>query len=128
MVTATTQGVKVSVIPEYQPEYSSPGQSHFVFSYRVLIENHSDYTVQLLRRHWFIFDSDNTVREVEGEGVIGLQPTLEPGHTHEYISACNLRTTMGKMLGTYLIERLMDGKQFNVQIPEFVMVTPYRLN
>jgi ApaG protein len=60
MVTATTQGVKVSVIPEYQPEYSSPGQSHFVFSYRVLIENHSDYTVQLLRRHWFIFDTSTS--------------------------------------------------------------------
>lgn len=128
MVTATTQGVKVSVIPEYQPEYSSPGQSHFVFSYRVLIENHSEHTVQLLRRHWLIFDSDGTMREVEGEGVIGQQPILEPGQTHEYTSACNLRTTMGKMTGTYLMERLMDGRKLKIQIPEFVMVTPYRLN
>lgn len=128
MITATTQGVKVSVVPEYQPEYSSPGQLHFVFSYRIRIENHSDYTVQLMRRHWLIYDSNSTVREVEGEGVIGQQPVLEPGQTHEYTSACNLRTTMGKMIGTYLMERLMDGKQFRVQIPEFTMVVPYRLN
>ncbi len=127
-ITAITSGVKVSVITQYQPSYSSPLQEHFVFTYRISIENNSENTVQLLRRQWFIFDSNATVKEVEGEGVIGVQPVLEPGEVHEYISGCNLKTSIGKMQGTYLMERLIDGKQFHVEIPEFNLIVPYRLN
>ncbi|WP_394996193.1 Co2+/Mg2+ efflux protein ApaG [Emticicia sp.] len=125
---AVTAGVKVSVSIEYQPSYSSPLQEHFVFTYRIKIENNSENTIQLLRRQWFIFDSNATVREVEGEGVIGLQPVLEPGEVHEYVSGCNLKTSIGKMVGTYLMERLIDGKEFHVEIPEFNLIVPYRLN
>ncbi len=128
MVTEITEGVKVTVATEYQPEYSSPPQEHYVFTYKICIENCSEYTVQLLRRHWHIHDSNGSIREVEGEGVIGLQPVLEPGETHEYVSGCNLKTNIGKMKGTYLMERIVDGKQFRVRIPEFAMVVPYRLN
>jgi ApaG protein len=53
---------------------------------------------------------------------------LEPGETHEYISGCNLKTGIGKMKGTYLMERVVDAKQFRVRIPEFTMIVPYRLN
>lgn len=126
--TAVTAGVKVTVKTEYQPSYSNPLQEHFVFTYRICIENNSENTVQLLRRQWFIFDTNATVREVEGEGVIGLQPVLEPGETHEYVSGCNLKTTIGKMMGSYLMERLIDGKQFHVEIPQFNLIVPYRLN
>lgn len=128
MITATTEGVKVSVATEYQPQYSSAAQTHYVFTYRIRIENNSENTVQLLRRHWTIFDSNGTIREVEGEGVVGLQPVLEPGEAHEYVSGCNLKTTMGKMTGTYLMERIIDGNRFRVAVPEFTMVVPYRLN
>ena len=128
MVTQITEGVKVSVVTEYQPEYSTPLQSHFVFAYKISIENCSDQTVQLLRRHWFIYDSDGSVREVEGEGVVGQQPVLEPGETHEYVSGCNLKTSIGKMKGTYSMEKIVDGKNFMVNIPEFIMIAPYRLN
>lgn len=128
MVTEITEGVKVTVATEYQPEYSSPAQEHYVFTYKISIENCSEYTVQLLRRHWHIHDSNGSIREVEGEGVIGLQPVLEPGEIHEYVSGCNLKTNIGKMKGTYLMERIVDGKLFRVRIPEFTMVVPYRLN
>ncbi|MFC0183076.1 ApaG protein [Pseudarcicella hirudinis] len=128
MISAITEGVKVSVQTEYQAEYSNPLHEHFVFSYRIRIENESDFTVQLLRRHWFIHDANGTIREVEGEGVIGKQPVLEPGEFHEYVSGCNLNTSIGKMVGTYLMERIMDGKHFMVQIPGFSMIAPYRLN
>lgn len=128
MVSSVTEGVKVSVKTEYQSDYSSPMQAHYVFTYRVTIENASDHTIQLLRRHWIISDSNGTVREAGGEGVVGLQPVLEPGEIHEYISGCNLRSSMGKMVGTYLIERIIDGKQVVINIPEFTMIVPYRLN
>jgi ApaG protein len=127
-ITASTEGVRVSVLTEYQPEYSSPYQSHFVFSYRIRIENHSDNTVQLQRRKWLIFDSNATVREIEGEGVVGLTPILEPGESHEYISGCSLKSSIGKMSGSYVMERLADGKKFRVMIPEFSLIAPFRLN
>ncbi|WP_242918290.1 Co2+/Mg2+ efflux protein ApaG [Pontibacter liquoris] len=128
MDTKTTEGVKVTVTTNYLPDYSSPVQQHFVFAYKIKIENNSEFTVKLLRRHWYIHDSTGVVREVEGEGVVGQQPTLEPGESHEYVSGCNLKTGMGKMRGTYLMERLVDGKQFNATIPEFTLVVPYKLN
>lgn len=128
MVSALTEGVKVSVITEYQPAYSDPKQEHFVFTYKILIENYSTNTVQLLRRYWNIFDSNGTVRKVEGEGVVGQKPILEPGELHEYVSGCNLRTGIGKMVGTYLMERIADGHQFEVSIPQFTLVAPYLLN
>lgn len=127
-ITASTEGVKVSVLTEYQPEYSSPYQSHFVFSYRIRIENHSDNIVQLQRRRWIIFDSNATVREIEGEGVVGLTPILEPGESHEYVSGCSLKSSIGKMSGSYVMERLADGKKIRVMIPEFSLIAPFRLN
>lgn len=128
MVTEITEGVKVSVETEYQPEYSSPSQYHYVFTYRITIENGSENTIQLLRRHWFIHDTNTTLREVEGEGVVGQQPVLEPGQSHKYVSGCNLKSGIGKMRGTYLMERIVDGKKFEVIIPEFTMVVPFKYN
>jgi ApaG protein len=128
MDTKTTEGVKVTVTTNYLPDYSSPVQQHYVFAYKISIENNSEFTVKLLRRHWFIHDATGVVREVEGEGVVGQQPVLEPGDSHEYVSGCNLKTGLGKMRGTYLMERMVDGKQFKVTIPEFTLIVPYKLN
>ena len=128
MISKITEGVRVSIETDYQQEYSSPMQAHYVFTYRILIENYSEQTVRLLRRHWFIYDANGLMREVEGEGVVGQQPILEPGASHEYVSGCNLKTEMGKMRGTYLMERIVDGKQFTVVIPEFMLIAPFKLN
>ncbi len=128
MIAEITQGVKVSVETEYQPAYSNPDQFHFVFTYRITIENQSGFTVQLQRRHWHISDAGFEVREVEGEGVVGQQPVLEPGQAHQYVSGCNLKSGIGKMHGTYQMERVMDGAKFEVTIPAFTMVTPMKLN
>ncbi|MEK6480827.1 Co2+/Mg2+ efflux protein ApaG [Catalinimonas sp. 4WD22] len=128
MVTEVTDGVKVTVVTEYQPDYSSPAQNHYVFTYHITIENNSEYTVKLLRRHWFIADAGFPTREVDGEGVVGKQPVLEPGDTHQYVSGCNLKSGIGKMHGTYLMERVVDGKNFLAAIPAFSMLAPYRSN
>ncbi len=128
MPTTTTQGVTVSVTTNYLPDYSSPTQEHFVFAYKIMIHNNSDLTVKLLRRHWHIHDASSPVREVEGEGVVGRQPVLEPGQSHHYMSGCNLKSGVGKMRGTYLMERVANGQEFNVEIPEFTLMVPFRLN
>ena len=128
MPTTTTQGVTVTVTTSYLPDYSSPAQEHFVFAYRIEIRNDSEFTVKLLRRHWYISDANTSTREVEGEGVVGRQPVLEPGEAHQYVSGCNLKSGVGKMRGTYLMERVANGEQFRVNIPEFTLVVPFRLN
>jgi ApaG protein len=99
-----------------------------VFTYRITIENQSEYTIQLLRRHWLISDAGFTAREVEGDGVVGQQPVLEPGQNHQYVSGCNLKSGIGKMVGTYQMERIVDGVKFQVVVPEFTMIAPIRLN
>lgn len=128
MPTTTTQGVTVTVTTNYLPDYSSPSQDHYVFAYRIEIRNDSEFTVKLLRRHWYISDANTGVREVEGEGVVGRQPVLEPGETHQYVSGCNLKSGVGKMRGTYLMERFGNGARFEVEIPEFTLMVPYRMN
>lgn len=128
MVTTITDGVKISVETQYQPEYSNPANDHFMFAYKINIENMSNYSVQLLRRHWRIYDSNGTKREVEGEGVVGQQPIIEPGATHEYVSGCNLKTDMGSMKGSYQMSRLLDDALFDVEIPEFYLVATYKMN
>lgn len=128
MVTEVTNGVKVTVEVEYQPEYSSPHQHHYVFTYQVTIENNSSKTLQLKRRKWIINDAGYPIRTVEGEGVVGRLPILEPGQKHQYMSGCNLRSGMGKMHGSYQMEKVMDGQLVIIQIPEFRMIVPFKLN
>jgi len=128
MVTAITQGVKISVETIYQDEHSNPANEHFMFAYRIEVENLSDYAIQLMRRKWSIFDSNGTVREVEGEGVVGVQPVIEPGQSYAYVSGCNLKTEIGSMEGFYSMIRLVDHTTFKVDIPQFQLIVPYKLN
>lgn len=128
MIAQITDGVKVSVETVYQPEYSNPENDHFMFAYKIVIENLGEYRVKLLRRHWHIFDSNGTHREVEGEGVVGLQPVIEPGEHHEYVSGCNLKSDMGSMQGSYQMQREVDGSLFDARIPKFNLIAPHKLN
>ncbi len=123
-----SEGIKVSVETTYQPDFSNPLQSEFVFSYHITIENHNVFPVKLHRRHWYIFDSDATFREVEGEGVVGVQPTILPGKSYEYTSSCNLNSEIGKMNGHYEMENLFNKKFFFVDIPAFEMIVPFKGN
>ena len=128
MTNLISEGVEVSVETFYQPDYSNPLQSEFMFAYRITLENHNSFPVKLNRRHWNIFDSNGSYREVEGEGVVGVQPTLQPGEKYQYVSGCNLRTEMGKMRGSYQMENLNNKKTFEVNIPEFEMIVPFKIN
>ena len=115
---ATTDGIEVSVRPVYLDGQSDILARRFVFAYFVRISNQGSDEVQLLRRHWYITDADGRVQEVEGEGVIGLQPVIEPGGSHEYNSYTVIASFEGHMRGTYLMER-SDGERFRVEIPLF---------
>jgi len=128
MVSEISEGIGVSIETFYQPDYSNPLQSEYMFAYRITIENQNHFPVKLHRRHWNIFDSNGSYREVEGEGVVGVQPVLNPGEQYQYVSGCNLRTEMGKMFGTYRMENLNNKKTFEVKIPPFEMMVPFKNN
>ena len=128
MVTKVTNGIRVSVETEYQPGYSSPSQYHFVFTYKIKIENQSSHTIKLIRRFWYIHDAAYSKRETHGDGVVGQQPVIEPGQTHEYVSGSTLKSGIGKMHGYYEVERVLDGKLLKINIPVFQMTAPFKLN
>ncbi|MGZ8556689.1 MAG: Co2+/Mg2+ efflux protein ApaG [Chitinophagaceae bacterium] len=128
MNSIISEGVEVSVETYYQPDYSNPIQSEFMFAYRITLENHNSFPVKLHRRTWHIFDSNGSNREVEGEGVVGVQPVIQPNESYQYVSGCNLRTEMGKMKGTYQMENLNSKQMFMVDIPGFEMIVPMKNN
>ena len=128
MVQQVTEGVKVSVETFYQPTQSNPLNSEYLFAYRITIENQSAMPVQLLSRHWYIVDSNGSPREVKGEGVVGEQPIIEPGDTYQYVSAANLRSDIGKMYGTYNMVNHYNKRSFTVNIPEFQLIAPFKMN
>ncbi len=57
METMITNGIKISVDHQFEPQHSNPLHNRFLYSYHITIENLSEHTVQLISRHWHIFDS-----------------------------------------------------------------------
>lgn len=117
--------IEVLVQAEYAPEHSQPGR--LVFVYTITILNHSEQTVQLLEREWTIREASGEVTEVQGEGVVGEQPILEPGQGFRYSSFCPIATPPGQMEGFYTFENGI-GERFKVAIPAFVLRLPGTLN
>jgi ApaG protein len=128
MISKISEGIEITVETFYQADYSNPLKGEYMFAYRITIENHNKFTVKLIRRHWFIFDSNAENREVEGEGVVGVQPILLPGENYQYVSGCNLKTEMGKMHGSYQMENENNKQLFSVNIPSFDLIAPSKLN
>lgn len=128
MVKTTTNNIEISVEAKFWPNHSVPRENHYFFIYYITIQNKSEFSVQLLKRHWDIADSNGDKRLVDGDGVVGETPVLEPGEKFEYNSGCNLQTDIGCMKGYYTFSRLIDGQEFRVTIPKFDLVVPSKLN
>ena len=116
----TTDGIQITVTPEFVPAQSNPAMEQFLFAYHVEIRNAGREQAQLLSRHWIITDGNQQVHEVKGDGVIGEQPVLQPGQAFSYTSACPLTTPTGNMRGTYLMTS-GSGRQYRVKIPLFFL-------
>jgi len=127
MSDTSTRGVRVEVRSAYLPERSSPGDSQYLFAYRIRITNAGEETVQLLSRHWVISDGAGNVEHVRGPGVVGEQPVLGPGESFEYTSFCPLPTPIGSMHGTYQMVTA-GGSAFEAEIAPFPLAVPTALN
>lgn len=123
-----TQGILIQAEPEFNEAFSNSESNNFVFTYHISIHNNTSVACQLISRKWLIFDSTGARKEIEGVGVIGEQPIIEPGQQYRYESYCPLHTEMGYMKGFYEMKRMDDNSYFEVQIPTFELIAPYRLN
>jgi ApaG protein len=128
MTSKISEGIEISIETFFQKDYSNPLQNEFMFAYRITIENHNSFPVKLLRRFWEIYDSNSEHREVEGEGVVGIQPLIMPGKQYQYVSGCHLKSEMGKMQGFYTMENVETKELIQVNIPAFKMIAPVKLN
>ena len=125
--TTSPYDIEVSVETTYVVEHSEPEEDRFVFAYTITLINRGTISAQLLSRHWIITDSDSQIEEVRGEGVVGEQPVLKPGEGFRYTSGAVIETPVGTMHGTYQMVA-EDGKEFDAEIPRFVLSAPRTLH
>ena len=123
MGSERSHGIRVDVVTSYVEEQSNPCNGRFVFSYTITIRNEGDVPAKLLTRHWIITDANGKVQEVNGEGVVGEQPYLQPGEGFRYSSGAILETPVGAMHGSY---RMVadDGQHFDAPIAPFRLAMP----
>lgn len=123
MYQQRTRSIQISVEPFYVDDQSSPASNRFIFGYHVKIDNLGDETVRLMSRYWRITDALGHTVEVEGPGVVGEQPLIEPGDLYEYTSRTPLATPSGVMIGRYQMITA-SGEAFEADIPAFSLDAP----
>ena len=131
MVSAISNGVKIDVKTDYQFNEKNGTENEdllFSFAYFIQITNLNDFPIQLLRRKWIIFDSLYPFKIIEGEGVVGEKPFIASKETYSYNSSCNIVSEIGYMKGLYIMKNTYTDQLFNVQIPVFLLIYPYKLN
>lgn len=118
-----TPTIAIDVATRYLHEQSEPEAMRYVFAYTIRIANQSEQVAQLRTRHWVITDGNGKVQEVRGDGVVGEQPTLNPGQEFQYSSGAIIETPVGSMQGSYRMQS-PGGEQFDAPIPAFTLAVP----
>ena len=104
--------VCIQVQSVYIEAQSSPDNERYVFA-----------PVQLLGRYWLITNGNGRETEVQGEGVVGVQPLIAPGEEYQYTSGAIIETPLGTMQGHYeMIDE--NGVPFSIDIPVFRLAVP----
>ena len=120
---SNTSEIDIEVETSYMADHSEPEKDRYVFAYTITLVNRGSISAKLLTRRWIITDADNRIEEVEGEGVVGEQPTLKPGEGFRYTSGTVVETPVATMHGTYKM-LAEDGNTFDTDIPQFVLSAP----
>ena len=128
MITQVTKGIKVSVQTTFEGTFFKNYKMHYAFGYTITIENQSKDTVQLVSRHWDVFDSLKEMETIDGEGVIGKKPVIKPGKSHTYSSGCLLASPIGAMKGYFNMNNLGTSDTLEVEVPNFKLAAPFALN
>jgi ApaG protein len=121
------KNIQISIDTAYLTEQSDPEAHRYVFSYHITITNHNAFPVQLISRRWLITDGNEQTQEVNGEGVVGEQPVIQPGQSYSYTSGTVLPTEVGSMQGHYSMVSEALG-EFIAPIPAFTLALPNSLH
>ncbi len=121
--SVTTGEITVRVAVSFLEEKSDPGRGRWFWAYHIRIENGGGQAAQLISREWTIVDGRGGRHDVQGEGVVGEQPVIDPGESFDYVSGCPLSTPTGSMEGRYHMIGA-DGSSFAVAIPRFQLLAP----
>lgn len=119
--------IRIQVATTFVDDQSEPEADRYVFAYTIRITNDGEVAARLISRHWVITDANGKVQEVNGDGVVGEQPHLDPGEEFEYSSGAVLETPVGAMQGLYRMEA-EDGLKFDAPIAPFTLAVPGMLN
>lgn len=123
---ACTRAIRVETTSFYVPRRSNPHKHEYYFAYTIRVTNDGERAVSLLGRRWTITNAIGMVEHVQGDGVIGKTPRIEPGDHFEYTSACPLDTRWGTMSGSYTAA-LEGDESFQAEIGGFLLVAPHVL-
>jgi ApaG protein len=115
--------IRIQVATSYVDDESEPDSDRYVFAYTITISNTGAVPAQLISRHWIITDANGKVQEVNGDGVVGEQPLLNPGENFRYSSGAVLETPVGAMQGLYRMEA-DGGVSFDALIAPFTLAVP----
>jgi ApaG protein len=107
----------------YQPEAQTPPDRPHCFVYFISIHNHSDVAVTIKGRKWIVRNAAGEVTAVEGDGVVGQFPTIQPGEKFSYNSYHLFDTPTAVAEGSYLGTDA-EGRKVITRIPRFEMVVP----
>jgi ApaG protein len=101
-------------------EAQTPPDRPHCFAYHITIHNDSDVTVTIKGRKWVVKNSRGEITAVEGDGVVGKCPCLEPGESFSYHSFHLNDTTTAVAEGSYIgIDE--KGRKVLTRIPKFEM-------
>eukprot|EP00892_Ulva_mutabilis_P003988 jgi/Ulvmu1/1961/UM012_0122.1 len=120
-----TQGIRVRSIAWATPHAEHNG--NLLFSYRIEfshvikpgdpVPQGMVRQAQLRLRHWDIFapGGELPIQEVQGDGVVGEYPVIEPGASHDYVSMCPGQYG-GGMEGWFLFAYKANGTDVMVKV------------
>lgn len=106
----------------YMPHLEAPENRPHPFVYFITIQNNSDRTITIKGRKWVVTESNGQRAVVEGDGVVGKYPRLEPGELFSYNSYHVIATDSvaeGAFLGVS-----DSGTAVVTRIPKFEMRVP----
>ena len=107
----------------YQDGVLTPPDTPHCFAYYITILNEGQETVTVRGRKWVVTESNGEVIAVEGDGVVGEFPDLEPGEHFSYNSYHMIRSSRAVAQGSYL-GITANGEPVVVGIPSFELVVP----
>lgn len=117
-------GLRVTVDRvEFNANAQTPSDHPYCFVYFITIHNDSEVGVTIKGRKWVVCGDDGEILTVEGPGVVGQTPFLQPGENFSYNSHHLLRTKSATAEGAYL-GLDSDGRAVYTRIPRFEMVLP----